>query len=152
MIASKKMPSSILYPPSSCSSYRASLLGDMRFELVAVFSDKRCRRHRRGVAERADRVAHDVGADVEDQIQIASLPFAILDAVKNLFHPVTSFAARAALSARFVGVKTRDVPRCPHHAGGLVHDDDAAGTEQTPRRLDGFVIRSEEHTSELQSP
>ena len=81
------------------------------------FFDKRRRRHRRRVAKRTDRIAHDVAADVENQIEIVLVAFAMLDAVKNLFHPVTAFAAWTALTAGFMGEKARKVPRGPHHAG-----------------------------------
>ena len=65
---------------------------------------------------------------------------AMLDPVKNLFHPVAAFAARAALAAGLVGEKTGKVPRGPHHAGGFVHDDNAARTEQTARGLNRFIV------------
>ena len=64
----------------------------------------------------------------------------MLDAVKNLFHPVAAFAAGTALAAGLMGVKARDIPCRPHHADSLVHDDDAAGAEQTARRRHRFVI------------
>src|SRR4030095_8468298 len=121
--------------PHFSVSYRASFLRDMGFELVAIFFDERPRRHRRGIAERADRVAHDVAANVEDQIEIFLLAFAMLDAVKNFFHPVAAFPAWTALAAGLVGEKALDVPRCAHHAGRFAHYDDAAGTEEAARRL-----------------
>ena len=55
-------------------SYCAALLRDMLLELFAILFDKRRRRHRRGVAKGTDRIAHDVAADVENQIQIALSP------------------------------------------------------------------------------
>src|SRR5206468_2945315 len=126
--------------PSLLSRYRAALFRNMRFKLVAVFLDKRCRRHSCRIAERTNRIPHDVAADVENQIEIALLARAVLDAVKNLFHPVTAFAARAALAAGFVSEKTSEVPRGADHARGIVHDDYSAGAEQASRRLDGLVI------------
>ena len=44
----------------SLPSHRAFPRRDMRFELVAVLSDKRSRRHRRGIAKRTDRIAGDI--------------------------------------------------------------------------------------------
>jgi hypothetical protein len=38
----------------------------MRVELIAEFFDKRRRRHCRRVAEGANRIPHNVAADVED--------------------------------------------------------------------------------------
>ena len=52
----------------------------MRFKLVAVFLDKRCRRHSCRIAERTNRIPHDVTADVENQIEIALLARSVLDA------------------------------------------------------------------------
>src|ERR1043166_8153366 len=120
--------------------YCAFLLCDVRFKLIAKFFNECRRGHGCRIAEETDRVAHDIAAYVEDQIKIARFPFTILDAVKDLFHPMATFAARAALAARFVGEETRDVPSCVHHAGRIVHDDDPTGTEQTAGRRHRFVI------------
>ena len=87
----------------SILSERTAPVGDMRFELLSVFPNERACRHGRGVAKRADRITHDVAADVKNQIQVAGLAVAMLETVKNLFHPVTAFAARAALAAGFMG-------------------------------------------------
>src|SRR5262245_3357071 len=80
-------------------SYRASLLGDVRFEFVAKLADKCARRPGSGVAERANRVARDVAGDVENQIQITFFAVTILNAVKDFLHPVAALAAWAALPA-----------------------------------------------------
>ena len=79
----------------------------MRFKFVAEFLDKCRRGHCRGIAERTNRIAHDVAADVENQIEIGFFALAMFDAVKNLFHPMAAFAAGTALATRFVGKKTR---------------------------------------------
>src|ERR1051325_6612118 len=73
---------------------RAFLLCDMRFKLITKFFYKCSRGHGCRIAEGTDRVAHDIAAYVEDQIKIAGFPFTILDAMKNLFHPVATLAAR----------------------------------------------------------
>src|SRR4030095_15440126 len=124
----------------SLHSHRAALFRNVRFKLVAVFLDKRRRRHGRRIAERTNRIPHDIATDVENQIEIALLARAVLDAAKNLFHPVTAFAARAALAAGLVGEKPSEVPRGVDHTRGIVHDDHSAGAEQASRRLDGLVI------------
>src|SRR6266576_1601756 len=98
-MASEMTPSSIFYPPSSYSTgHRAAFLCDMRLKFVAEFFYKRCRRHGRGIAEWTNRIAHDVAADVENQIEIGFFALAMFDAVKNLFHPVAALTARAALA------------------------------------------------------
>src|SRR5215467_1823107 len=91
-------------------SHRASLFLDVRFEFVAIFLNKRCCGHRRRITEWANRIAHDVAADIENEIEIALLALALLDAAKNFFHPVTAFAARSALPAGLVGEKMCQVP------------------------------------------
>src|SRR5438552_14256456 len=104
-------------------SYNAPFLRDVFFELVAVFFNECRRGHRRRVTKRTDRVAHDVTADVENQLEVSSFPFTVLNAVKNLFHPVAPLAARSALAARFVSVEARNIPGGTHHASRIVHDD-----------------------------
>src|SRR5712692_9611690 len=63
---------------------RAPLLPYVLIELVAIFLDEGGGGHGGRVAERADRVAHDVTAHAQDQIQIARFPFAAFDAPENL--------------------------------------------------------------------
>src|ERR1051325_9610259 len=124
------LPSSMFHSRFSCLiCQRTSLLRDVRVELIAEFFDKCRRGHCRRVPEGADRISHNVAADVENQIQIRRFPLTVFDAVKNFFHPVTTLATRTALAARLMSVKTSDVPGCAHHAGGLVHDDHAARAE-----------------------
>src|SRR5215471_15175315 len=122
-------------------SHRAFLFLDVPFEFVPIFVDKRRRGHGCGVPEWANRIAHDVAADIENEIEIALLAFALLDAAKNFFHPVTAFAARSALPAGLVGEKMCQVPCGANHTGAIVHDDHAAGTEEATRRLNGFVVQ-----------
>src|SRR5215471_881809 len=120
--------------------YRAPLLHDVRLKLFAILFNKCRRRHRRGVAKGTNGVAHNVAADVENQIEIVLLSLTLLNAVKDLFHPVASFAARAALPAGLVGEKPGEVPRGANHAGGIVHHDDPARAEKTTCGLNGFII------------
>ncbi len=51
--------------PSACF-HRAAFLLDMRFKLFPEFPNERRRRHRRGIAERTNRVSHDVAADIQN--------------------------------------------------------------------------------------
>src|SRR5919109_1596996 len=122
----------------SCSAF---LFRNMRVKLVSVLLDKCRRGHRRCIAERANRIAHDVAADVENQIEIVSFSVATFDPVKNLFHPVTAFAAGTALAARFMSEKAREIPCGSDHAGRFVHDDDSARAEQASRRLDRLIVQ-----------
>ena len=78
----------------------------MRFEFVPIFFYERCGRHGGGIAKGTDRITHDIAADVENEIHIAFIALPVLDAPEDLFHPVTTFAARAALAARFVSIET----------------------------------------------
>src|ERR1043166_3626161 len=112
----------------------------MRFEFVAKFVYESRRGHCRRIAEGADRVAHDVAADVQNQLEIARFTFAIFNAVKNLFHPVAAFPTWAALAAGLMGIETSDIPGGSDHAGRLVHADDAARTQEAARGRDGFIV------------
>src|SRR6267378_7467045 len=58
---------------------RASALFDVRLVFVAEVRQGREHRRHRGIAERAERLAGDVGGDARQQIEIARLPLAALD-------------------------------------------------------------------------
>src|SRR6266536_2587105 len=121
-------------------SYCAPLLRDVLFKLFTILFYESCRRHRRGVPEWANRVAHNVAANVQNQFQISVSPLALLDAVKDLFHPVTPFAAGTALATGLMSEKPREVPCGSNHTGGIVHHNDPARTEKTSCGLDGFIV------------
>src|SRR5882724_7838334 len=141
-MASKMMPFSIFYPPSSYSmGHRAPFLCDVRFKFAAKLAYECARRPGGGITEGADRVARDVARDVENQIQITLFALAIFDPVQNLLHPVAAFAAWAALAAGLVREESGKVQRRPHHAGGFIHNDHAARAEQASRRLDRFIVQ-----------
>ena len=113
--------------------HRAAPFAHVRLELGAEVLHRRQRRRRRGVAERAQRLADDVVADADQQVDVAHLPFAALDPGEDLEQPVAALAARRALAARLVLVEMQQVARRPHHAGRLVHHDDAGRAEHRPR-------------------
>ena len=75
-------------------------------------------------------------ADADQQVDVAHLPFAALDPGQDLVQPVAPFAARRALAARLVLVEVQQVLRRPHHAGRLVHHDDAGRAEHRSRLRD----------------
>src|SRR5687768_6056368 len=78
---------------------RAPALADMRLELGAEVLHGGQRRRRRGIAECAQRLADHIVADTHQQVDVAHLPFTVLDAGENLVQPVAAFAARGALAA-----------------------------------------------------
>src|SRR4051812_6453265 len=108
---------------------RAPALAHVRLELGPEVLDGGQRRCRGGVAERAQRLARDVVADAHQEIDVAHLSFAAVDAGKNLVEPVAAFTTRRALAARLVLVKVEKVAGRPDHAGGLVHHDDAGRSQ-----------------------
>ena len=55
-------------------------------------------------------------------------------------HPAGALAARRALAAGLGHVEARDALEHPHHAGGLVHDDDGAGAERGAGGLQRVVV------------
>src|SRR5262249_19073515 len=120
------------------ANHRAPLLRYMSFKLLTIFFNKCRRGHRRGVAKWTNCVTHNVAADVENQIEIVLVSLTLLNAVKDLFHPVTPFATRAALPAGLVGEKPGEVPRGANHTSGIVHHDDPARAKQASGGLDGF--------------
>src|SRR5690348_12127300 len=67
-----RSPPSLQYSSTRLShSHRAFLFLDVCLEFVAIFLDKRRRRHGRCVTEWTNRIAHDVAADIKNQIEIA---------------------------------------------------------------------------------
>src|SRR5690349_7749306 len=57
------------------------------FELGAELRDERSRRHRGGVGQRADGVAHHVAGDVQQQVDVRRLGVPFFEAVQHLFEP-----------------------------------------------------------------
>src|SRR5262249_34431986 len=71
---------------------RAASFLDMRLVLMPEMLQRRQHRRDGGVAEGAQRLAADVGRDAGEQIEIAHLPFAALDAPQDLVQPVGPLA------------------------------------------------------------
>src|SRR5438067_9744326 len=105
---------------------------DMRLELVAELVDVAGDRHRGRVAERAEALAEDAVADVEQQVELALLCAPVLDLVQELHHPARPLAARRALAARLVHVELRDAEPELNHAGPVVDHDHGARAEHRP--------------------
>src|ERR671918_1138322 len=147
MIEDRYPQSSILDLQSLLRSHGAALLRYVLLKLFPVLFYERRRRHGRGISKGTNRVAHDVAADVENQIEITASARARLDPVENFFHPVTALAAGAALAAGFMSEKAREVPGGADHASGFVHHNNTARAKQTSGGLHRFVI--EGHVLEL---
>src|SRR3954463_2860037 len=96
--------------------HRAAPLADVRFELSAEVLHRRQGRCGGGVAEGAQRLAGNVVADADEQVDVAHLPFTALDAGENLVEPVAPFTTRGALAARLVLVEVEKVAGRPDHA------------------------------------
>src|SRR5262249_5665361 len=92
-------------PRAPVGRQRAAPFGDVRLVLVPEMLQRRQHRRDGRVAERAQRLAADVVRDAREQIEVAHLSFAALDAAQNLVQPVGSLAARRALAARLVAVE-----------------------------------------------
>src|SRR5262249_51973992 len=88
----------------------------------------------RAVAQRAERPAEDVVADVEQFLQVFLAALAVLEPLEDADHPERPFPAGRALAARLVLVELGPPQRGPDHAGGLVEDLQRPGAEQRPGR------------------
>src|SRR3954468_1537380 len=86
---------------SSPRGVGAALVLDVRVELVPVLLQVRDDGEAGAVGERADRLAHHLIADAQEQIHFVDLGVALLDAAADLGDPRHAFAARRALPAAF---------------------------------------------------
>src|SRR5690606_38964387 len=69
-------------------------------------------------------------ADVVELAAPPLLPRSASPPLAHSLHPARPLAARRTLAARLVPVEVHPLPRGPHHAGGVVHHDDAGGAEE----------------------
>src|SRR5262249_14910267 len=83
----------------------AAAFPDVRLVLIAERLDRREYGRRRGIAERAERLAEDVVGDRQQEIDIARLAFTALDLPQHPVEPVAALPARRALPARLVFVE-----------------------------------------------
>src|SRR5260370_22676664 len=97
------------------------LLLNLRLEVRAELREEPEHRPRRGVAERADRVAGDAVRDRREQLEIVRLAVAVGDAPRDLLEPAGALAARRALPARLVREELHDPPRRLRDIGLIVH-------------------------------
>ena len=74
------------------------------------------------------------------QVQIAGDAFALGDALQDLQHPLGAHPAGEAFAAALVPDEVHEVAGGVHHAGVLVHDDEAAGTDDGAQRRQGLIV------------
>src|SRR5438094_1762946 len=104
---------------------RAAAFVDVRLELAAelVHVARHCDRSR--LAERAEALAVDPVAHVEQQVELRLDRFARFEPAQDLGHPACPLTARRALAAGLVLVELRDADAELHHAAAVVECDDA---------------------------
>src|SRR5262249_38600546 len=97
---------------------RAAAAGGVLLELGPVLGPERARRHGGRVGERADRRAHHVAGDVEEEIDIArrAAAVAVLEPAQHLLEPPRALPAGRTLSARLVVEEALEDEQRPHHA------------------------------------
>ena len=105
-------------------------------ELVHVTRD----RHRGRIAERAEALAEDAVAHVEQEVELVLVGAAVVDLPQDLHHPARTLAARRALPAGLVHVELRHAQPQLHHAAAVVDRDHRARTEQRPRRSERVEV------------
>src|SRR4051794_8547941 len=103
---------------------RAAAFLDVCLVLVPEMLQRRQHGRHRRVAEGAQGLAADVARDAREQIEVARLPLATLDAAQDLVEPVGAFSARRALAARLVAVKVQQILGEPDHARRVVEHHD----------------------------
>src|SRR4051794_17675238 len=89
----------VVRPSSGIRGHEAPLVVDVILEFVAIVLDERAHRHRRRVAQRADRPALDVVGERVQEVEVLVAALAVLDPVENAPEPSGAFAARRALAA-----------------------------------------------------
>src|SRR5437868_2010408 len=99
--------------------------GDVGLELVAELVDVARDRDRGGLAQRAEALAVDPVAHVEEEVELVLLRLARLESAQDLRHPARSLAARRALATRLVLVELGDADAELHHAAAVVERDHA---------------------------
>src|SRR5689334_9296496 len=81
---------------------RTAAVVDVRLELAAELGDVARHRHRGRLAERAEALADDAVADVEQQVELTLARVAGLELAQDGRHPSRPLATRRALPARLV--------------------------------------------------
>lgn len=85
-----------------------------------------------GIAQAAQRAVANALAQPLEAFHIAGLSLALADAVEDFLHARGAHAAGRAFSAGFLAGKLHEKARHIHHAGGIVHDHQAAEPMMAP--------------------
>src|ERR1700761_1733448 len=131
--------------PGSAIDQGAALVLDHVLELVAKMLDEALHRPRRGIAECADGVPLDAVRHIDQQGHVLGAALAVDDPAQHAIHPAGALAARRALAAGLGHVEACPALERPHHAGGLVHDDDCAGAERGTGLLERVIVHVGAH-------
>src|SRR4051794_17620613 len=115
------------------AAVRAAALVDVRLELGAELCDVARDDDRVRVAERAEALAVDAVADVEQQVEVRLGGAAVLELAEDRRQPARAFAAGCALAARLVLVELGEAYAELHDAAAVVEDDDARGAHRSPQ-------------------
>ena len=67
------------------------------------------------------------------KLQVSRFSLALCNALQDLQHPPGAITAGEAFSAGLVTDKVHEIPGRIHHAGVLVHDNQAAGPHDGPK-------------------
>ena len=74
------------------------------------------------------------------KLQVLRLPLSLGDTLQYFQHSSGAVAAGKAFTAGFIADKVHEIPRCIHHTGILIHDNESAGTHDCPQAGQGFII------------
>ena len=105
--------------------------------MVVVLGAEVAQRGKDRVGRRLPQPAQGRNLDLRGQLlqhgDVLLLALALGDAGEDLEHPLRPDAAEGALPARLALDEGEEVAGHVHHAGGLVHDDHAAGAHDGTR-------------------
>ena len=119
---------------------RAAACVDVRLELVAELVDVARDGDRVGVAERAEALADDAVADVEQQVEVGLRRAAVLDLLEDLRHPArarrgTACTSRTTRARRTATTRIAEL----HHAAAVVDHDHAPPSRSSEPACDERV-------------
>ena len=112
------------------------LVLDVVFKFFAIILDEGANRHRRGIAQCANRATLDIVGNRIQHVQIINPAMAVLDAMDHAVQPASTFAARRTLAAGFLEVEIRETQQGLDHAARLIHHYHGTGTEHRSRFRD----------------
>ena len=113
----------------------------MRLKLVAEIAQRRRYRIKAQLPVSAQRPGLHILPDVPHQRQVVLRPFQPADAFQHFQQVAHPHSAGEALAAGFVLAEGNQVAGQINHAGILIGHDDAAGTQNCPRRTEHIKIQ-----------